>query len=67
MAAPRKPNVANAAASRRRIGDQTAADRLRAAGWFLASPEEIAKIEAEEWGPLQICEWYAAKTDELGV
>lgn len=63
MAAPKNPNVTNAAAKRRRIGDETAAARLRAAGWFLASPDEIAKIEAEEWGPGQVAEWYAEKVD----
>lgn len=63
MAAPKNPNVANAAASRRRIGDETAAARLRAAGWFLASPEEIAQIEAEEWGPGMIVDWYVQKVD----
>jgi hypothetical protein len=67
MAAPKNPNNINATAARRRIGDESAALRLQAAGWFVASPEEIAKIEAEEWGPLRISEWYAAKTDELGV
>jgi hypothetical protein len=63
MAAPKNPSVTNAAAARRRIGDEAAAARLRAAGWFVASPEEIAQIEAEEWGPGMIAEWYARKVD----
>ncbi len=71
MPAPKRANTAAAtaaaavAAKRRKL--EAAAELLRAAGWFIATPEEIAKIESEGWGPLRICEWYAAKTDQVGA
>jgi hypothetical protein len=40
MAPPKKPNPGPGAETRRRIGDATAAARLRAAGWIAVSPEE---------------------------
>ena len=44
MPAPKSPNVAGAAAARRRIGDQTAANRLFTAGYLVLSPEELAQL-----------------------
>jgi hypothetical protein len=39
MPAPKRPNTAAATAAVRRRGDETAADRLRAHGWLVISPE----------------------------
>lgn len=41
MPAPRNPNVAGAAAARRRIGDRTAAARLVSSGYLVLSPDEL--------------------------
>lgn len=38
MAAPKAPNTNAASAARRRIGDETAAARLRASGWVVIPP-----------------------------
>jgi hypothetical protein len=40
MAAPKTPNVAAAAAKRRRQGQETMAQKLRAAGWEVTPPPE---------------------------
>lgn len=39
MAAPKRANVGPAAAARARIGDETAAARLREHGWLVVPPE----------------------------
>jgi hypothetical protein len=44
MPAPKTPNTAAATATRRRRGDQTAAQRLRGAGWVVLSPEQVAQL-----------------------
>lgn len=44
MPAPKNPNVAGAAAARRRIGDLTAANRLFDAGYLVLSPEELTQM-----------------------
>lgn len=67
MAAPKKPNTVNATAKVVRNAEERKAADLRARGWFIASPDEIATIEAEEWGPGQIAEWYMQKTDQLNT
>ena len=44
MAAPR---TANATRSNVRRGDETAAARLHAHGWFVLSPEEVAALSPD--------------------
>jgi hypothetical protein len=57
MPAPKNPNTAAATAAVRRRGDETAAARLRAHGWFAVPPwianelrAEIAEMIADWWG-----------------
>jgi hypothetical protein len=47
MAAPKTPNTAAAAAARRRLGDATAALRLREAGYVVLSPEQLAQLPGD--------------------
>jgi hypothetical protein len=42
--APKNPNVASAAAARRRIGDTTAANRLFDSGYLVLSPDELDQM-----------------------
>lgn len=44
MPAPKTPNPVPAAAARRRLGDATAARRLREAGYLVLSPEQLAEL-----------------------
>jgi hypothetical protein len=41
MPAPKKPNTAAATAAVRRRGQETMAEKLRAAGWTVIPPEEV--------------------------
>jgi hypothetical protein len=43
MPAPKNPNTSAAAESRRRIGQETMARKLREAGWVVIPPEEAGK------------------------
>jgi len=47
MPAPKRPNTAAATAVIRRRGDETAAARLRKAGWLVVPPEVLAELPAE--------------------
>lgn len=47
MAAPKNPNVAEAAAARRKMGDLTASNRLFTAGYLVCSPEELKTMPAK--------------------
>ncbi len=42
MPAPKHPNTAAATATKRRMGDETAAARLRDHGWIVVPPELVA-------------------------
>jgi hypothetical protein len=50
MPAPNRPNTAAATAAVRRRGDETAARRLRAAGWLVLPPEYADSDLAGERG-----------------
>lgn len=47
MPAAKRPNVAAAAAARRRIGDETAAVRLRDHGWLVVAPDVAATLPTD--------------------
>lgn len=58
MPAPKKPNVAGAAAARRRIGDRTAASRLAASGYLVLSPDELQLLPEDVRQQLRV--WLAS-------
>jgi hypothetical protein len=47
MPAPKKPNTVNATAARVRSGQETAARKLRAAGWIVIPPKKEAEAGSE--------------------
>jgi hypothetical protein len=53
MAAPKTPNVTKAAATRRRMGDLTASNRLVDAGYLVLTPDELRRIPIEASRDLQ--------------
>lgn len=48
MAAPKNPNVSNAAATRRKLGDQTAANRLAASPDYIVLNRALVEADAAE-------------------
>lgn len=63
MPAPKTPNTSAATAANQRRGDETAAARLRAAGWLVVPPERITRQMEEAMSRTYTVEVQARSTD----